>query len=304
MNSRESTGSIPQWNKVYRLEDLDDWKHPGPSLAVLGHPIDHSLSPVIHNAALARMGQGFSGWCYFAFEIPVNELAQALPLFHKTSFVGLNLTIPHKVEALPLVSSVDHLARRMGAVNTLIREDRGFTGKNTDGYGIQEALRQDLDVELADAEVILLGAGGAARATLIQCMEAGCRKIWIGNRSVNRLAKLIHEVGGENTRIATFPLSSPPLDVPEGAVVINATSQGLKEGDYSPVDLSVFPQGVKVYDMIYNPSETALLREARDRGFRTANGLSMLVHQAARSLACWTGAEVPVEAMFKACASM
>ncbi len=302
MNSSESTGSIPRWNKVYRHGDLDDWKYPGPALAVLGHPISHSLSPVIHNAALARMGQRFEGWRYFAFEVPVSELAEALPLFHEKGFVGLNLTIPHKVEALTLATSVDPLAQRMGAVNTLIRGDAGFSGRNTDGYGLQEALKQDLKVELAGATVIILGAGGAARAAVVQCLEAGCRKVWVGNRSADRLSELVNVVGGENTSLATFPLSNPPQDLPENSVLINATSLGLKEGDSSPISLSSFPGSLKVYDMIYSPPETALLMEARNRGMHTANGLSMLVHQACQSLAFWTGAAVPVEAMFQACA--
>jgi shikimate dehydrogenase len=302
MNSNEFTGSIPPWNKVFQLEELESWIFPGPSLAVLGHPIAHSLSPVIHNAALEQMGERFSGWRYYAFDVPVERLGEGLSLFHEKNFVGLNLTIPHKVDALGLISDVDPVARRMGAVNTLIRRQDGYFGRNTDGYGIQTALKKELGVDLFGADVIILGAGGASRATVVQCLDAGCRKVWIGNRSMDRLQGLVESVGGENSRLATFPLSTPPAELPESALIINATSLGLNAEDPTPLELSTFPPNIKVYDMIYNPPETTLLMEARNLGLSTANGLSMLVHQAARSLHYWTDAEVPVESMFEALA--
>ena len=303
MNSNESTGNIPPWNKVYQLEELESWIFPGPSLAVLGHPIAHSLSPVIHNAALERMGKRFSGWRYYAFDIPVERLGEGLSYFHEKNFVGLNLTIPHKVEALGLISDVDPVACRMGAVNTLIRKQDGYFGRNTDGYGIQNALKEELGVDLSGADVIILGAGGASRATVIQCLDAGCRKVWVGNRSMDRLQELVAAVGGENSRLTTFSLSTPPEELPEAALLINATSLGLKSEDPAPVELSAFPPSIKLYDMIYNPPETALLAEGRNLGLSAANGLSMLVYQAARSLNYWTDAEVPVESMFKALAN-
>ena len=299
MNSSESTGSIPPWNRVYHLEDLEGWTFPGPSLAVLGHPIGHSLSPVIQNAALERMAGRFADWRYFAFDLPVERLREGLSTFHEKNFAGLNLTIPHKVEALKLSAGVDPVARRMGAVNTLIRQDVGYFGRNTDGYGIQTALKQDLGAELSAANIIVLGAGGASRAAVVQCLEAGCRKVWVGNRSEDRLQELVRVVGDENSRLATFPLSELPLDLPDSLVLINATSLGLKEDNPAPAALGLFPDRLKVYDMIYNPPETALLRDARKLGMPAANGLSMLVHQAARSLQYWTGAEVPVDAMFE-----
>ncbi len=301
MNLNVFTANIPPSNKVYQLQDLDNWKFSGPSLAVLGHPIAHSLSPKIHNAALKQMGKEFKKWRYFAFDIPHELLPEALVTLHFHNFAGINLTIPHKVEALELVASIDPVAEKMGAVNTLIRQEFGYHGKNTDGYGIETALKQDLGANLAGSDVIILGAGGASRATVVQCLESGCRKIWLGNRSVERLEQLVESIGGPNERLETFALANPPTDrIPDDAILINATSLGLKPEDPSPVDLSTLPEGICVFDMIYNPPETALIKQAKQHGYATANGLSMLVHQAAKSLRYWTGAEVPVSAMFDA----
>lgn len=304
MNLNVFTGNIPPSNKVYQLQDLDNWKFSGPSLAVLGHPIAHSLSPKIHNAALKKMGKQFKNWRYFAFDIPHELLPEALVALHYNNFVGINLTIPHKVEALELVASVDPVAEKMGAVNTLVRQEFGYHGKNTDGYGIETALKQDLRATLAGSDIIILGAGGASRATVVQCLESGCRKVWLGNRSVERMEQLVESIGGSQERLETFALATPPVDrMPDEAILINATSLGLKPADPSPVDLSSLPEGICVYDMIYNPPETALIQQAKKLGYPTANGLSMLVHQAAKSLHFWTNAEVPISAMFEAVSS-
>jgi shikimate dehydrogenase len=301
MNLSAFTKSTPPTNKVYQLPDLEDWSFPGPSLAVLGHPIAHSLSPRIHNAALAKMGGEFAKWRYYAFDIPHELLPEALVALHINNFQGINLTIPHKVEALELVATLDPVAEKMGAVNTLIREEHGFTGRNTDGYGIETALLQDIGASIPGSDIILLGAGGASRATAVQCLESGARKVWLGNRSQARLQELLDSIGDTGGRMETFPLSAPPSSrMPEDATLINATSLGLKASDPSPADLTKFPPGLRVYDMIYNPPETALLKQARQLGCLASNGLSMLVHQAAKSLGYWTGAEVPVDAMFAA----
>ncbi len=302
MSSSVSTASIPPWNRVYRLQDLENWTFKGPSLAVLGHPIAHSLSPQIHNAALQQMGPQFAGWRYFAFDVPVEHLGEGLTLFHQKNFQGINLTIPHKVEALSVVADIDPVAKKMGAVNTLIRQEQGYLGRNTDGFGIQNALLEELSSELSGADIIILGAGGAARATVVQCLESNCNKVWVGNRSEERLSELIQSLGGENPKVLTFPLSAPPKSLPTSSILINATSLGLRPDDPSPADLSTFPRNLRVYDMIYNPPETALLAQARKLGMPAANGLSMLVYQAAKSLSYWTDSKVPVNTMFQALA--
>jgi len=292
---------------ILRPEDLTGISPEDVSLAVLGFPIGHSISPAIHNAALLEMAKSdsrFAKWRYRPIEVEAERLSDVLPILLKAGFRGLNLTIPHKVQALDLVVELSAEARAIGAVNTLLASDDGWRGFNTDGYGLEQALRDELEVDLEGAKVILLGAGGAARAAAAQCLLRGCRKLWIGNRSPARLCELLEVLPalGDDIEVSGFAFneSSSVFAGQSDLVVINATSLGLRPEDPAPLDLLTLPKGAKVYDMVYNPSETALLSQARDLGLRATNGLSMLVHQAARSLGIWTGVDVPVDTMFTA----
>ncbi|AHF91448.1 shikimate dehydrogenase [Opitutaceae bacterium TAV5] len=317
------SGSDP----VYSLDDLARWSRPGVSLAVLGFPIKHSISPPMQNAALAAMaaaadsdgagesGNHFAEWCYHRFEVHPDDLPRALRLLHEKRFLGVNLTVPHKIIAFPLVTQVDPEAQPIGAVNTLKWAPEGWHGFNTDGYGLATAVRETLGRELAGTPVILLGAGGAARGAAVECIRQKCAGLWIGNRThanldtlLTQLAPLAATAGvtlaGFNP--ATLKTTSgegsasgivPASNLPEGALVINATSAGLKSGDPLPVDPETLPRPAGIYDMIYNPAETPLLARARSLGLPAANGLSMLIHQGARSLEIWSGARVPVAAM-------
>ncbi|MGJ8639460.1 MAG: shikimate dehydrogenase family protein [Opitutaceae bacterium] len=291
--------------KTYTLDDLGKVDFGGTPLAVLGHPVKHSVSPAMHNAALAKMCEEdsrFADWTYFRFDVPSEILAEALPLFHKHNFLGLNLTIPHKVEALKLIKGISPDAGRMGAVNTLVWDEFGYDGFNTDGYGIKAGLQQDLGVSLKGATVVLLGSGGAARAAAVQCVLEGCGKLYIGNRTPERLKDVMEVVRSmPNGEVAeAFAIAEFPDDLPPSGIVINATSLGLKSDDPAPIDVAKLPSDWKIYDMIYNPAQTTLLKDADARGLSTANGLSMLVHQGARSLEIWSHAEVSSRAMMTA----
>jgi len=290
---------------TYTLDDLESLDFPGTPLAVLGHPVKHSISPAIHNAAIAKLAEAdsrFKDWAYYRFEVSPDDLPEALPKFHAKSFLGLNLTVPHKIIALDAVKGVSPDAERMGAVNTLVWDELGYDGFNTDGFGLERGLATDLEVSLKGAHVILLGSGGAARAAAVQCILEGCEALYVGNRSVERLENLIEAIRRMKAgdRVRTFPLSEPPRDLPESGVVVNATSLGLKPGDPAPIDLSELPAGWKVYDMIYNPAETTLLRQARERGMAAANGLSMLVFQGLRSLQIWSHGKPDARVMMAA----
>lgn len=275
-------------------------------LAVLGCPIAHSISPQLHNAALKKMSETnpiYAHWRYHKIEVPSSELSEALPRLAELGYRGINLTIPHKVEVLSLVDLIDEEAKVMGAVNTLRWNGTGWAGSNTDGYGLEKGVAGDLGVALESSEVLVLGAGGAARAAVAKCLLRGCAKVWVGNRSLGRLSemsKALGEVFGEE-RIHSFALSEMPPEIREldNLLVINATSLGLRENDPSPLSLSGLSSGAKVYDMIYSPPETALLKEAESLGMSGANGLSMLVHQAAKALEIWSGARVPSEVMLR-----
>jgi shikimate dehydrogenase len=275
---------------VLTLRDLGGWSFAGTALAVLGHPVGHSLSPRMHNAALAALARTeprFSAWRYFRFDIDPADLPGALPLFHARGFHGLNLTVPHKVIAMPLVRAVDAAARAAGATNTLVRRSDGWHGCNTDGYGLATALLETLGRRLQGADVLLLGAGGAARGAAVECLQAGCASLTIANRTPENLAALQQELAPHARGIPVAALA--PGQLPAGAIVVNATSAGLKPGDPLPVDLAALPRPAAVFDMIYNPPETPWLRQARSLGIPAANGLAMLVHQGARALEHWTG---------------
>ena len=287
---------------VHHLADLEPWSFPGVALAVIGRPVAHSLSPAIHQAALAELAlvqPRFADWRYFKFDIAPDELPRALDLFHRHGFHGLNLTVPHKSLVVERLVARDGFVRAAGAANTLSRTEAGWRGANTDGYGLSTALRQELGVELGRASIVLLGAGGAARGTAIECLRLRCTALWIGNRTAATLDSLLSDLrpfAGE-TVLRGFDLNHPPADLPAEAIVINATSLGLAATDPAPIDLRKIPRPAKVYDMIYRPPHTALLRQASELGIACANGLSMLVHQGARSLEIWTGAAVSVSIM-------
>lgn len=260
----------------------------------------------MHNAALRAMGKGdprFREWRYQRFEISEEDLEEALETLLRKGFLGVNLTIPHKVRAVSLVDHIDATAEQLGAVNTLQRAPDGWIGFNTDGYGIEKAIRQELGVDLAGTTVIQLGAGGAARAVAVKCLQAGCRELWIGNRDpsrLNELLRLLEMEWGGRCPIHGFDLTQPPPTLPSTGLLINVTSLGLKPEDPSPIALERFSDALCVYDSTYGNPHNRLLADARDRGMRCADGLSMLVWQGVRALEIWSGAEVPADVMRRA----
>jgi shikimate dehydrogenase len=263
---------------------------------------DPDNAPVLSLRVLAERDPAFADWHYGRFAVKPEQLPEALKALHKRGFRGINLTVPHKVQAVDLVRSIDPEARRMGAVNTLVYQKSGYKGYNTDGYGLARAVAETLHRPLADADVLLLGAGGAARAAAVQCLRDGCRSLWIGNRTPARLTGLVEAIGAsDDARVHRFNLARPPAALPRrGVLIINATSLGLKPEDPQPLDLKRFAGDTVVYDMIYNPRETPLMAQARAQGMSAANGLSMLVYQGLRSLEIWSGQPVPADVMFAA----
>jgi shikimate dehydrogenase len=294
---------------VQTLADLEKWSFSGTPLAVIGHPIAHSLSPVMHNAALAELATRdprFATWRYFKFDIDPADLARALPLFAAKGFVGLNLTIPHKIIAVDLIHRIDSAAADAEAVNTLrLMANGSYEGFNTDGHGVTAGIAEDLGRTIAASPIVLLGAGGAARAAAITCLHAECASLWIGNRSQTNLRALIDQLTPTAHRMGiplhAFDLAAPCRDIPPDAIVINATASGLKPGEPPPIDLGKLPGLACVYDMVYNPPVTPLIQAARELGLRAANGLTMLVHQGARALEIWTEQSVRTDIMLETC---
>ncbi|MCH8473917.1 MAG: shikimate dehydrogenase [Opitutales bacterium] len=297
----------PDSAQVYQVSDLGKMDF-GPSpLAVLGYPVKHSVSPPMHNAALQEMSRKnpqYREWAYYKFEVPPEKLIESLPLFAEKGFLGLNCTIPHKTVVLPALSEVTGGARRKGAVNTLKRKGDIYTGDNTDGFGLQKAVVETLGLSLTECPVILLGAGGAARAAAAQCLEQGASDLWIGNRNQERLQALVGALRewSPQTRIRTFSLKNIPYEgLPAGALVVNSTSVGMQVKDPLPIDPRKLSACRGIYDMIYSPPETLLMQAALEAGIPAANGMAMLVWQGVKALEIWTGEPVPVAPMRTAC---
>ena len=281
--------------------------------AVFGHPIVHSASPAMQNAGLASLGLN---WRYLAFDVHPDHLRPAIEGARLMGFIGVNLTVPHKLLALNMVDVLDDQARTWGAVNTIVFEtpdrsgywvalgamkslperevrSRGF---NTDADAIVQALKEAFAWEsLRGASVLLLGAGGAARAAALRLAREGVSALYLVNRTQARAVELAADLAKSCpgfVAVQGYPSASVDL-------VINATSLGLRSEDPLPIDAQWLQARRPrfVYDMIYRPMETGLLRAARSAGCRAANGAGMLLHQGTRALELWTGRPAPVGVM-------
>lgn len=292
--------------KTCTLDDLRAWTRTAPSFAVLGKPIAHSLSPKMHNAALAvaareRRAPELAARRYFRFEIAAEHLGEALPLLFEKNFLGVNLTIPHKVAVLPLLKEISSEAAHIGAANTLVRDDArgGWRGENTDGRGFARAAEMRLGVRLAGTRVVLLGAGGAARAIAATTLAQGCAELLVVNRSRERAEALVAAVATENNpaKISVLaPNEIRSFDDAKKTLVVNATPLGLHPGDPSPFPPELFREGVAAYDTTYGAHVPALVVAARAHGVPADDGRAMLAWQGALAFELWN--HVPADEVF------
>jgi len=286
--------------------------------AVYGQPIKHSASPAMQNAALAALK---INWRYLAFEVHPEQLREAIAGAKAMKFIGLNLTLPHKLLAFGLVDEVDESARVWGAINTIRFEAQDSQGAwrpigettelvaperirsqgfNTDAEAITRSLREDLGLEPAGARVLLLGTGGAGRTAALKLASEKVDQLFLVNRTASKAVALAEEISER------FPTVKVSLGYPHPTetvdLLLNATSLGLKPDDLLPLDASWFSlrRTGAVYDMLYRPAETPLLRAARTAGCSVANGLSMLLYQGAKALELWSGRNPPIEVMREA----
>ena len=268
----------------------------------------------MQNAALAALGLN---WRYLAFEVHPDDLRATIQGAKAMNFIGLNLTVPHKLLALDLVDVLDESAKGCGAVNTIVFEGgdehgvwrplRELTetpcetrshGFNTDADAITRALREDLGLELSGAKILLLGAGGAGRTAALKLASEQVSELLLVNRTRSKAEAVANEIRERHPEVkVTTGWPSGRVDL-----VLNATSLGLKPNDPLPFDERRFSlrQAGAVYDVIYRPAETALLKAAKAAGCRTANGLGMLLYQGAKALELWSGQTAPVEIMRQA----
>jgi len=298
--------------KTYTLTDLQNWETTGAGLspparlAVFGDPVDHSLSPQLHNPALEESGLGMQ---YIRIQVSPEDVPTALEKIAELGFVGTNVTVPHKFTMLETVDHVDGLAQKLGAVNTVIFRDGETIGFNTDGPGFVRAIREEFTVDLRDLRVLVLGAGGGAgRAVAVQCAVESCERLVLVNRTLEKAESLAAELSpyftgdhllGPADRLSVVPWTTDGLrTVFEGVdLIINATSLGMRPADSELVSSSLFQPHHMVYDMIYSPPKTRLLSAAEAAGARVANGLSMLVHQGAIAFEHWFSRPAPVSTM-------
>lgn len=266
------------------------------NLALLGYPLSHSLSPAMHTAALEAVG--LADWRYEAMPVERAQLAEAVAIIRSDSYAGANVTVPHKEAITPLIDGLTPVAEAIGAVNTLVKKEGRLIGHNTDAAGLLADLYTH-DVHFSNRLVLILGAGGSARAAVAACAGVGA-EIRAASRRRERTESLKSIAPG----VSVYDLTLHDLErAARGvALILNCTPLGMTpEVNASPWFESIpFPPGAFVYDLVYNPSDTRLTRQARAAGLRAATGLGMLVEQGALAFELWTGETAPRKLMRQA----
>jgi shikimate dehydrogenase len=263
-------------------------------VGLFGHPVHHSQSPVMHNAAFAAKQLPFA---YAAFDVSPQGLADAVKGIRGLGLRGVNVTIPHKVEIVPLLDEIDPLAKRIGAVNTVVNENGRLIGYNTDGKGYVRSLLEETQIDLRDRVVVMIGAGGAARAVACTLAELGLKEIRIVNRSREK-AQILAELLSAHVSAVVIEPQMAKEAMKDAALLINTTSIGMYPNvEEMPVAAEWLHPQLVVSDLIYNPLETKLLQTARKLGAQTHSGVGMFVNQGALAFELWTGVCAPTELM-------
>ena len=297
---------------VYTLDDLvsrsrlDEGSENPARLAVLGSPVAHSLSPQLHQAALDEAGCGVR---YIRLEVAPGKVTMALDRLQQLEFVGANVTVPHKFEALQAADQADNTASTLGAANTILFEEGRKLAFNTDGPGFVRAIHEEFLVDVKDLRIMVVGAGGGAgQAIAAQCAREDCQRLVLVNRTLNKAEDLAARLSpcfeserleGPGQRLEVYSLDSPQLALETDQIdlIVNTTSVGLRRTDPSPLPPNCLQPHHLVYDTIYNPSQTLLLREASRVGARSANGLSLLLFQGLLSFGLWFPGRQPLDTM-------
>jgi len=265
-------------------------------IAIIGDPVERSLSPAMHNAAFEALDLNYA---YMALRVPPGALDGAIATARVLKMAGMNVTHPHKIKILSLLDELDESAELVGAVNT-IKNDKGrLIGYNTDGAGAVRALESEAG-ELAGRRVLLLGAGGAARAIAFSLVKEGA-ELNIANRTTSRAKELTAAIKrslGTNVGIINLNRKEVVETIKNTDIIINATTIGMHPNvNRTLLTADVMNKGLIVNDIVYEPLQTRLLSEAKKAGARTVTGLGMLIHQAALSFEIWTGRRAPIKVM-------
>ncbi|MCH8029895.1 MAG: shikimate dehydrogenase [Candidatus Dadabacteria bacterium] len=269
---------------------------------IFGHPVSHSFSPAMHNAAFEALGLDC---VYVAFDVQPKDLEASAGALRTMSVAGINVTVPHKESVIPFLDTVSQEAELVGAVNTVKNDGGVLKGYNTDVGGFLRALKEDIGCEPGGMRVALLGAGGAARAVLTALCMNGAREINVINRTVAKAQGLADEFQNSFEQIVINAHGLANADSVESCLagadlLVNCTSAGMKGVESLALPLEALGSETLVYDLVYNPLETELVAAARRRGNLAETGLSMLLYQGAESFEIWTGARAPVEVMKQA----
>ena len=255
--------------------------------AVIGDPIAHSLSPLVHNAAFAATGLD---WTFVAFRIPSGGGAAAVSAARSLGISAMSVTMPLKAEVVAGLDRLTPVAERLGAVNCIFRQGTDLVGDNTDGEGFVASIRTDPGFDPTDRRCVVLGAGGAARAVVLALAQAGAARVTVVNRNRGR-GEAAASLAGDAGAVGEV------ADITAADLVVNATSLGMNPGDALPCDVDVIGPAAVVVDLVYHPLETPWLASARLGGRAGANGVGMLIGQAAVAFERWTGLPAPLDAM-------
>lgn len=265
---------------------------------LIGYPVKHSLSTLMHNAAFAYFKINAE---YKLFPLQENELEEFLKGVRGNNISGLNVTVPYKEKVIPFLNNISPEAKLIGAVNTIKISDDRLQGFNTDGEGFLRHLTLDLKFSPLEKKIALIGAGGAARAITVYLCRTKPKSLSIFDTDENKLTVLANHLKTNFPQVNIKPANSlQGLQIEKSDLLINATPIGMRETDLCLVDESLFHKDLFVYDLIYNPRETKLLKVAKAKGARVSNGLGMLLYQGMLAFEIWTGQKAPIDVMRKA----
>lgn len=277
---------MPDFPMLHTLDDLHEAA--GAKLAVIGQPVGHSLSPRMHQPALDEAGVDAR---YVALEVGPGRVKEAFTRMRELGFIGCNVTVPHKFDALEACDEIDDTARELGAVNTVRFDQDATRGTNTDGYGFEHAVKETLGLKLPGLSVLIVGAGGGAGGAIAaHCARRGVSRLILVNRTLPKVEELVRKLRSEHPRVDLTALGTDDTAVLPAlaagcTLLVNTTSLGLKEGDPSPLPAGCIHENHCVFDTIYRP--TALIRAAQAAGARHANGNLMLLHQGIAAFRFW-----------------
>ncbi|MCR4618147.1 MAG: shikimate dehydrogenase [Lachnospiraceae bacterium] len=273
------------------------------TLGVIGNPIEHTVSPVIHNNLANITGDNF---CYLPFKVEESNVKAAIEGAYALGILGLNVTVPHKSAVIPYLKDIDPLAKRIGAVNTLVSCDGGYKGYNTDMPGLLRAMRSD-GIEVKDKEVIVLGAGGVARAVAILLSDSGAKHIYILNRTISKAKAIADEIIKDKGEIVTaMELSDYSKLSGNDYICIQATNVGMYPNtDCAVIDDNAFYDKItKGYDIVYNPLETKFMKLCKEASAESFHGLKMLLYQGIIAYEYWSGKSISDDDALKVYAKM